>query len=107
VAAIGSGRVQGRTRGLIIEHAGDSDREVSHVETFTCSHCNRVVQVPAGSRWTDVGGMCWSCGAGGQQGSPICARCAKRYVASGHKCESFERKLDEMEAREALRKAVV
>ena len=67
-----------------------------------CLAEHTVAIVPHRTAWTDVGGMCWSCS------KPICARngCAKRYVDSGHKCENFERRLDEMEAREALRKAV-
>lgn len=57
------------------------------VDTFTCSHCNRVKRVKVRERPEDVGGLCRMCN------KPICPGCVKQGG-----CDPFEAKLARAEA---------
>jgi hypothetical protein len=63
-------------------------------DTFTCSHCNSIVHVAPRASPDAFGSMCRGCM------KMVCARCA------GGACVPFLRKLDEMEARDRLRRAI-
>jgi hypothetical protein len=80
---------QHRTQGAIL--VSDPDLGNTETRTFTCIHCNAVVPVPFGSE-TILCRMCFA---------PICLACAKLNT-----CTPFEKKLDQMEARDRLRRAV-
>lgn len=64
---------------------GDTGR-VSENETFSCKHCNRVVQVQARTDPADVGGLCRICNG------LICPQCV------GKGCDPLEEKLRRWEA---------
>lgn len=62
------------------------------VETLTCAHCQRVYPKPGPS---DPVGFCHQCF------SPVCLGCGKI-----DKCDPFEKKLERLEQRARLLKAV-
>lgn len=65
-------------------------------DTFTCSHCNVVVPVPAGKSPSDIGGWwCTLCD------KPACAGC------NGKRCVPFEKKLEAMERQDRLRRQLL
>ena len=79
--------MQGRFRARGYLRSVDADGSTHENDTFTCRHCQRVVDVPHMGKPEDVGGLCTICmGA-------ICPRC----VAKGA-CDPFEEKLKRMEA---------
>jgi hypothetical protein len=82
----------GRARGYYRETGPEGT--VEH-ETFTCAHCQRLVKcsVPPNP---DIDG--WNCR---QCFARICRYCASKQV-----CDPFERKLERIEARASLLKAV-
>lgn len=57
------------------------------IDTFTCAHCNCVVQVPPRQDPAKIGGFCYGCT------KLVCERC----VATG-KCDPIEKKLERAEA---------
>ena len=61
------------------------------IETFTCSHCNRIGEVRARKEHELLGVTCHSCFA------LVCPGCA-----SVGRCEPFEKKLEAMERRDRL-----
>ena len=61
------------------------------VETFTCSHCNRIGEVKGRQAHELLGVPCMACFA------LICPDCAKKAV-----CEPFEKKLEAIERRARL-----
>lgn len=61
-------------------------------DTFTCSHCNRIVIVKPMSDPADMGGQCKMCD------KLICPACV------GHGCTPFEERLKEMEMRDVERR---
>ena len=63
-------------------------------DSFTCGHCTRVVFVQPGHRADDLGGLCKQCM------SLICPVC----VQTG-KCDPWEKKMEEMEARSRFLKS--
>ncbi len=75
-----------RTQGAIL--ICDPDSGNSQIRTFTCIHCNRVVQVAHGASPDKCGGFCFRCDA------PTCLPCAKQGT-----CTPFEKKIDQMEAK--------
>lgn len=64
---------------------GDLHGGKKEVDTFTCAHTNKIVEVPAFVRPEDMGGLCKVCMG------LIC----KEEVGKG--CTPFEKKLQEME----------
>ena len=62
-------------------------------DTFTCCHCNCIVNVKPRCDPTEAGGFCRLCY------SLVCPRCA------GGACTPFEKKLDEYEKRMAGRQS--
>ncbi len=63
-------------------------------DTFTCCHCNMIVFVAARADPSEFGGFCRMCM------SHICPGCATEGT-----CKPFEKKLEEMEARDKLLRA--
>lgn len=81
---------------------GDPDGGSRHYEadTFTCRHCNRIVEVPPFASPTDSGSRCSGCD------SLICAPCArrKRCLPREEWCLRVERRAREIEARQEFRR---
>jgi hypothetical protein len=74
-----------------------SDRAVEEHDTFTCSHCQSIVKVPARCDPAEMGGMCRSCDG------LICPRCHDA-MAKGSSCVTWEETMRRMMARQdALR----
>lgn len=71
------------------------DAPTERRKTLTCSHCNRVVIITAGKTATEMGGWCAMCA------KPICETCA-----GNPDCVPFERRCDEIEARDRLRRQI-
>lgn len=65
-------------------------------DTFTCVHCNTVVFVKPKQDPSEMGGFCRQCM------SHICGPCADLG-----KCTPFEKKLEEMEARDRFLRSVL
>lgn len=61
-------------------------------DTFTCCHCNSIVNVKPFQAASDAGGWCARCA------KPVCGPCADQG-----RCTPFEKKLDAYEARMRLR----
>ncbi len=74
--------------GLRCEEIGAGQFEA---DTFTCTHCNRVVHVQARSQGDDY--FCRNCMA------PICPRCAD------YPCMPFLRKVEAQEERDRIRRS--
>jgi len=64
-------------------------------DTFTCFHCNRVVEVYPLQPPEDIGGLCKVCM------KLVCAHCH----AQGS-CTPWEEKMKKMEARDAFRRSL-
>jgi hypothetical protein len=64
-------------------------------DTFTCAHCNRVVIVAPKTDPTDLGGFCRMCM------QHLCGPCADLGT-----CTPFEQRLDAMERRDRLHRAM-
>jgi hypothetical protein len=71
------------------------DGGTRRLKTFTCSHCNAVVMVPERSTATEAGGWCGMCA------KPVCQQCA-----GVPECVPFERRCDQMEARDRLHRQI-
>ena len=69
--------------GYAVVTSPDGQREA---DTFTCNHCNHLVEVKAGEKAEDIGGFCKLCM------ELVCPRCA------GGPCVPFEKKLEQQEA---------
>jgi hypothetical protein len=67
---------------------------ISETDTFTCCHCNTVVDVPPKMSPAEMGGWCVLCM------KPVCKGCA------GKECVPFEKKLEAAEARDRFRRSV-
>jgi hypothetical protein len=63
-------------------------------DTFTCAHCNRITHVKPRARPEDIGGLCKQCMG------LICPACV------GQPCVPFLKRLEQMEARDRLRRSV-
>ncbi len=64
----------------------EPDGGKKEMDTFTCRHCNCVVQIPPRATPSECGGWCFQCNGG------ICGKCADRFT-----CTPFEKKLDQYE----------
>lgn len=84
VASLSGNRALGFSR----ECGPDGNVEV---ETFTCAHCLRIIEIEKGA---DIGKMCGPCHA------MICPGCVKRGI-----CDPFEKALERAEARARLHQA--
>jgi hypothetical protein len=71
----------------------EPDQATSEFDTFTCAHCNRVTHVAARQRPEDIGGLCKQCMG------LICPGCV------GAPCVPFLKRLEQMEARDRLRRS--
>lgn len=56
---------------------------VKECDTFSCSHCNRIVHMPVTKKIEQVGDFCRSCM------KMICAECAEKRI-----CSPFLKKLE-------------
>lgn len=63
-------------------------------DTFTCSHCQKVVIVEFKANPDDLGGFCRLCM------KSVCPNCV------GKGCHPFEKKLEEMEAKDRFQRAL-
>jgi hypothetical protein len=66
-------------------------------DTFTCSHCSKIVFVKATPNLPkpDIGGFCRLCMKN------VCGTCADKG-----NCDPFEKKLERMEQRDRFRKSI-
>jgi hypothetical protein len=71
----------------------DPDLGTVECDTFTCVHCQRVVEVKPKADPADMGGFCRLCD------KPICPGCV------GKACLPFERSIERAEARAAARRS--
>lgn len=69
--------------------------EETECDTYTCSHCQRIVHVPVKADPSEIGGLCKQCMG------LICPVCVDKRT-----CTPWERTMAENEAREALINAV-
>jgi hypothetical protein len=69
-------------------------------DTFTCSHCNNIVFVKPQASATDMGGWCGMCA------KAICKFCVTNSEREQGKCLPFEKKMEAMERRDRLLRAV-
>jgi len=76
-------------------------------DTYTCSHCQRIIHVPSGKKIEEVGDICRGCMA------VICRRCSDIRAGripdvassgSGPVCVTFMRKIEAEEDKEARRR---
>jgi hypothetical protein len=71
--------------------------EIMHCQTFTCSHCNAIVNVVPGAdgpdRQNDGSGLCLICMG------LTCKRC-QLAQSKGAPCTPWQKKLEQMEARD-------
>lgn len=65
---------------------------ISENDTFTCAHCNNIVIVP--NKGTPPGGFCQLCN------KLVCDACSTKG------CIPFEKKLEEMEARDRFHRSI-
>jgi hypothetical protein len=65
------------------------------LKTFTCKHCNNVVVIPERATAAECGGWCGMCA------HPICQACS-----DVPECVPFERRCEQIEARERFRQSV-
>lgn len=79
--------MKGRFRSQGYSRTIDGHGKLHECDTFTCRHCQRLVDVPVFAKPEDVGGLCSTCWA------PVCPAC----VASGV-CDPFEEKMKRIEA---------
>lgn len=68
---------------------------IDEADTFTCSHCQRIVRVKPRCDPADMGGRCGVCDR------LICPTCV------GRGCTPWEKRMEEMERRERLRRDVI
>jgi hypothetical protein len=80
-----------KPQGYAVETGPDGSREL---DTFTCSHCNRIVPVKPLATPEDFGGLCKVCY------KLVCPACTK---IGG--CLTWEAQMDAIEARERFLKS--
>lgn len=83
--------------GGVQETTPSGSSRVQSQKTYTCCHCNRVVIVPFNCRPDEMGSFCMRCH------KPTCNQ-PKCNAVNG--CTPFERRLEEMEARGRLLRAL-
>lgn len=79
------------SRGYFVTRDRVSGKVLEEVDTFTCGHCNRQVEVGPRQRAADIGGHCKICWG------LTCPGC----TAKGS-CTPFEAKLEQVERRAAF-----
>lgn len=67
------------------------DGQVDEHDTFTCGHCQVIVEVARRARPEDMGGLCKICM------KLVCVRCNAQGT-----CTPWEKQMEKMEARERL-----
>lgn len=72
------------------------DGATRRLKTITCFHCNSVFVIPEGATATEAGGWCGMCA------KPICSACS-----DVPECVPFERRCDQIEARDRLQRQIV
>ena len=76
----------------------DPDKGLTEFDTITCNHCQRIVHVGAGQDPSTIGGFCLICM------KHICEYCQGR-MAQGFGCVPWEKKMEQIEARDRARKS--
>lgn len=71
---------------------------VLEMDTFTCSHHNGIVHVPAGTVLDSISAICFGCQ------KRICRACEKRRKMTG-RCDEWERQMDALEKQERIRQS--
>jgi len=85
--------------GFFEEHMADGS--VRRGETFTCAHCNSVVEFKDNRGLFKPPTMC------AMEHKPLCEVCAARAEKrTDGMCEVFEKKLEKIEARDRMLRAV-
>ena len=79
--------MRGRFRSRGYSRYVDEHGRLHENDTFTCRHCQRLVDKAAFTRVEDIAGVCAHCNA------PICPVCIKRG-----QCDPFEEKMKRIEA---------
>jgi hypothetical protein len=69
-------------------------------DTFTCSHCQKIVAVRALTDAADQGGLCKVCD------KFICSRCVWLSRSADQTCITWEKQMEKMEARERFRRSL-
>lgn len=72
----------------------EPDKATLEMDSFTCAHCNSITFVKARQDPSEMGGFCCLCML------HVCKRCVDK------RCEPFEKKLEEMERRDKMLRAV-
>lgn len=72
-----------------------SGKKVLECDTITCNHCNTVVLVKPKADPAALGGFCRMCM------KHICPKCTDKQT-----CTPFEKRLQQIESKDRLRKAV-
>lgn len=72
----------------------DPEEGVRECDTMTCAHCNRVTHIKPTMRPEDMGGFCRMCM------KPICVKCTDEGS-----CTPFEKRLEEIEERDRIRRS--
>ena len=76
----------------------EGTRDDSVREGFVCKHCQKNVVVPYKASPTELGGRCHTCDG------LICPNCVRK-LDRGELCETWEKAMERMEAREAARRS--
>lgn len=79
--------MKGRFRARGYSSGTDGNGRLHECDTFTCRHCQKIVDVPAFGRPEDVGGLCYTC-----MGC-ICPACVDRAT-----CDPIDEKIKRAEA---------
>lgn len=72
------------------------DGSVRRGETYTCAHCNGVVEYKDNMGKNDPLVFCQF------EHKPICPKCVKRAAKTASGCEVFEKKLEQIESRDKM-----
>jgi hypothetical protein len=79
--------MKGRFRSQGYSRYIDEHGKLHECDTYTCRHCQRLVDVPAFAKPEDVGGLCSRCWA------PVCPSCVNRGG-----CDPIDEKIKREEA---------
>jgi hypothetical protein len=73
-----------------------ADGRTRYGETYTCAHCNSVVEYRDNMGQNDKLVFC------PMEHTPICPKCAARAGKTASGCEVFEKKMEKIEARDRM-----
>ena len=84
---------QSRGYGLLVSPEGQKE-----IDWLKCNHCQKLIQIAPFQPLEEVGGHCRVCNAF------LCPNC-ETLRAKGEACKTWEKKFDEIEARERARQS--